>query len=117
MKTVMQNEENNDHLAYWLSNASSLLFLLQRSLKAAGAAGTAQHRKPPPPTSLFGRMTQVCNNYDFLLYDISLSLLNIHDHYIYDSSWMQKCNNNIFASRIAACSRDFTLLQIFLWMN
>ncbi|KAG1359672.1 putative Myosin-8 [Cocos nucifera] len=58
MKFVMQNEENNDHLAYWLSNASCLLFLLQRSLKVAGAAGTAQHRKPPPPTSLFGRMTQ-----------------------------------------------------------
>ncbi|XP_073106123.1 myosin-8 isoform X2 [Elaeis guineensis] len=56
--SAIENEENNDHLAYWLSNASSLLFLLQRSLKAAGAAGTAQHRKPPPPTSLFGRMTQ-----------------------------------------------------------
>ncbi|XP_008800587.2 myosin-6-like isoform X2 [Phoenix dactylifera] len=53
--SAIENEENNDHLAYWLSNASSLLFLLQRSLKAAGAV---QHRKPPPPTSLFGRMTQ-----------------------------------------------------------
>ncbi|KAG1361430.1 putative Myosin-8 [Cocos nucifera] len=53
--SAIENEENNGHLAYWLSNASSLLFLLQRSLKAAGAV---QHRKPPPPTSLFGRMTQ-----------------------------------------------------------
>ncbi|XP_017698241.2 myosin-8-like [Phoenix dactylifera] len=56
--SAIENEENNVHLAYWLSNTSSLLFLLQRSLKAAGAAGTVQHRKPPPPTSLFGRMTQ-----------------------------------------------------------
>ena len=49
-----QNQDNNDHLAYWLSNTSALLFLLQRSLKAAGAP-----RKPPPSTSLFGRMTMV----------------------------------------------------------
>lgn len=46
-------------MAYWLSNTSTLLFLLQRSLKATGAAGSTPHRKPPPPTSLFGRMTQV----------------------------------------------------------
>ncbi|KAM7252959.1 hypothetical protein ACFE04_008860 [Oxalis oulophora] len=41
--------DNSKSLAYWLSNTSTLLFLLQRSLKAA---------KPPPPTSFFGRMTQ-----------------------------------------------------------
>lgn len=43
-------------MAYWLANTSTLLFLLQRSLKAS--SGTAA-RKPPTPTSLFGRMTQV----------------------------------------------------------
>lgn len=57
-ESMMQNEENNDHLAYWLSNTSSLLFLLQKSLKAAGGVGTAS-RKKPPATSLFGRMAQV----------------------------------------------------------
>ncbi|EHA8589917.1 myosin-17 [Cocos nucifera] len=51
----IENSESNDHLAYWLSNMSTLLHLLQRSLKAAGAI---PHQKPPPPTSLFGRMTQ-----------------------------------------------------------
>ncbi|XP_057959594.1 myosin-6-like isoform X2 [Malania oleifera] len=56
--SAIENQENNDHMAYWLSNASTLLFLLQRSLKATGAAGSTPHRKPPPPTSLFGRMTQ-----------------------------------------------------------
>lgn len=55
----MQNEESSDHLAYWLSNSSALLFLLQKSLKAAGTGGAIPRRKPPPPTSLFGRMTQV----------------------------------------------------------
>lgn len=46
-------------LAYWLSNASTLLLLLQRTLKAGGAAGiTPQHRRQSSAT-LFGRMTQV----------------------------------------------------------
>ncbi|KAL6978758.1 Myosin-6 [Sarracenia purpurea var. burkii] len=44
-------------MAYWLSNTSTLLFLLQRSSNAAGAPGLTPPRKPPPPTSLFGRMT------------------------------------------------------------
>ncbi|KAJ0054257.1 hypothetical protein Pint_01627 [Pistacia integerrima] len=51
--SAIENEENNDHMAYWLSNTSTLLFLLQRSLKAAGAT---PHKKPPTATSLFGRM-------------------------------------------------------------
>ncbi|XAR58689.1 Myosin ATPase [Bertholletia excelsa] len=55
--SAIENQDNNDHMAYWLSNTSTLLFLLQKSLKAAGASGGASHRKPPPPTSLFGRMT------------------------------------------------------------
>lgn len=56
---LLQNEDDNDHLAYWLSNTSTLLFLLQHSLKAVGSAS---HRKTPPtqpPQTLFGRMTQV----------------------------------------------------------
>ncbi|KAK9082960.1 hypothetical protein Scep_029431 [Stephania cephalantha] len=56
--SAIEDEENNEHMAYWLSNASTLLFLLQRSLKGDGAAGSTPSRKPPVPTSLFGRMTQ-----------------------------------------------------------
>ncbi|KAF8394148.1 hypothetical protein HHK36_020354 [Tetracentron sinense] len=52
------NQDNNDHMAYWLSNTSTLLFLLQQNLKSSGAAGAMPCRKPPPATSLFGRMTQ-----------------------------------------------------------
>ncbi|KAL0419690.1 UNVERIFIED_CONTAM: Myosin-8 [Sesamum radiatum] len=55
--SAIENQDNNDHMAYWLSNTSTLLFLLQKSMKPAGAAGATPVRKPPPPTSLFGRMT------------------------------------------------------------
>jgi myosin-5 len=54
--SAIENQDDNDHMAYWLTNTSTLLFLLQRSLKAS--SGTVA-RKPPTPTSLFGRMTQV----------------------------------------------------------
>ncbi|KAG5533006.1 hypothetical protein RHGRI_027295 [Rhododendron griersonianum] len=51
-------EDNNDILAYWLSNASTLLLLLQRTLKASGAAGMAPQRRRSSSATLFGRMTQ-----------------------------------------------------------
>ncbi|GMI85728.1 ARABIDOPSIS MYOSIN 2, MYOSIN X1 2, myosin 2, MYOSIN XI-6 [Hibiscus trionum] len=57
MGSAIENEENNGHMAYWLSNTSALLFLLQKSLKASGANGATPSQKPPTPTSLFGRMT------------------------------------------------------------
>lgn len=62
-----QNQDNNDHMAYWLSNTSTLLFLLQKSLTSTGAAGAAPRRKPPP-TSLFGRMAMVLGHFDFSLF-------------------------------------------------
>lgn len=54
-----QTQDNNDVLAYWLSNASTLLLLLQRTLKASGAAGMAPQRRRSSSATLFGRMTQV----------------------------------------------------------
>ncbi|CAL5343097.1 unnamed protein product [Camellia sinensis] len=51
-------EDNNDILAYWLSNSSTLLLLLQRTLKASGAAGMAPQRRRSSSATLFGRMTQ-----------------------------------------------------------
>ncbi|KAL2325366.1 hypothetical protein Fmac_024424 [Flemingia macrophylla] len=51
-------QDNNDVLAYWLSNASTLLLLLQRTLKASGAAGMAPQRRRSSSATLFGRMTQ-----------------------------------------------------------
>ncbi|TYG53011.1 hypothetical protein ES288_D09G074800v1 [Gossypium darwinii] len=49
----LEKQDDNDHMAYWLSNTSALLFLLQSSLKSSAAA-----QKPPAPTSFFSRMTQ-----------------------------------------------------------
>ena len=55
-----QTQDNNDILSYWLSNASTLLLLLQRTLKASGAAGMAPQRRRSSSATLFGRMTQAC---------------------------------------------------------
>ncbi|CAN4093467.1 unnamed protein product [Withania somnifera] len=41
-------------MAYWLSNILALFFLIQKSLKPAGATPTSKRQ---PPASLFGRMT------------------------------------------------------------
>ncbi|XP_027934227.1 myosin-11-like isoform X1 [Vigna unguiculata] len=55
---AIETQDNNDVLAYWLSNASTLLLLLQRTLKASGAAGMAPQRRRSSSATLFGRMTQ-----------------------------------------------------------
>ncbi|KAJ7978140.1 Myosin [Quillaja saponaria] len=55
---AIETQGNNDTLAYWLSNASTLLLLLQRTLKASGAAGMAPQRRRSSSATLFGRMTQ-----------------------------------------------------------
>eukprot|EP01018_Ginkgo_biloba_P031563 Gb_12711 [translate_table: standard] len=55
--SAIEIQENNDVLAYWLSNTSTLLFFLQRTLKATGAAGITPQRRRSSST-LFGRMAQ-----------------------------------------------------------
>ncbi|KAK6139637.1 hypothetical protein DH2020_026621 [Rehmannia glutinosa] len=50
--------DNNDVLAYWLCNTSTLLMLLQHTLKASGAASLTPHRRRSSSASLFGRMSQ-----------------------------------------------------------
>ncbi|KAI9392862.1 hypothetical protein POPTR_006G145700v4 [Populus trichocarpa] len=50
--------DNNDVLAYWLSNSSTLLLLLQHTLKASGAASLTPQRRRTSSASLFGRMSQ-----------------------------------------------------------
>ncbi|TKY45470.1 Myosin-11 protein [Spatholobus suberectus] len=65
--------DNNDILAYWLSNASTLLLLLQRTLKASGAAGVAPQRRCSSSGTLFGRMTQ---SFRGTPAEVNLSLIN-----------------------------------------
>uniref|UniRef100_A0A7N0ZXB4 Myosin-17-like n=1 Tax=Kalanchoe fedtschenkoi TaxID=63787 RepID=A0A7N0ZXB4_KALFE len=50
--------DNNDTLSYWLSNSSTLLLLLQRTLKASGAASLTPQRRRAGSASIFGRMSQ-----------------------------------------------------------
>ncbi|KAK8615226.1 hypothetical protein V6N13_069004 [Hibiscus sabdariffa] len=58
MSTLLKVQDNNDFLAYWLSNSSTLLMLLQRTLKASGAASLTPQRRRASSASLFGRMSQ-----------------------------------------------------------
>ncbi|WZY75236.1 hypothetical protein YC2023_021620 [Brassica napus] len=53
-----QVPDNNEVLAYWLSNSATLLLLLQRTLKATGAASLTPQRRRTTSASLFGRMSQ-----------------------------------------------------------
>ncbi|CAJ2674075.1 myosin-7-like [Trifolium pratense] len=49
--SAIEDQDNNNCMAYWLSNTSALFFHLQRCLRVPA-------RKPPTPTGFFGRMTQ-----------------------------------------------------------
>ncbi|KAJ8460564.1 hypothetical protein OPV22_033490 [Ensete ventricosum] len=55
---AIETQDNNEVFAYWLSNASTLLLLLQRTLKASGAVGIAPQRRRSSSATLFGKMTQ-----------------------------------------------------------
>ncbi|XP_074280784.1 myosin-17-like [Silene latifolia] len=57
--SAIEVQDNNDMLAYWLSNTSSLLLLLQQTLKATGTAGFTPQRRRTMSTSLFGRMSSL----------------------------------------------------------
>ncbi|XP_008456315.2 myosin-11 isoform X2 [Cucumis melo] len=70
---AIESQDNNDVLAYWLSNASTLLLLLQRTLKASGAAGMAPQRRRSSSATIFGRMTQ---SFRGAPQGVNLSLIN-----------------------------------------
>ncbi|EES03165.2 hypothetical protein BDA96_03G215100 [Sorghum bicolor] len=53
--SAIESQDNNDKLAYWLSNSSTLLLLLQRTLKTSGAAGLTPQRRRSSAAS-FGRV-------------------------------------------------------------
>ncbi|XP_020698771.1 myosin-17 isoform X2 [Dendrobium catenatum] len=57
ISSAVEGQDNNDILCYWLSNCSTLLLLLQRTLKASGAASLTPQRRRTPSSSLFGRMS------------------------------------------------------------
>ncbi|AES81671.2 putative myosin ATPase [Medicago truncatula] len=56
--SAIEDQDDNALMAYWLSNTSALLFLLEQSLKTGTSTNATPNGKPPNPTSLFGRMTK-----------------------------------------------------------
>ncbi|CAN1218264.1 XI-K [Linum perenne] len=56
--SAIEAQDNNDVLSYWLSNSATLLLLLQRTLKATGAASLTPQRRRSTSSSLFGRVSQ-----------------------------------------------------------
>ncbi|NP_001288468.1 myosin-6-like [Zea mays] len=54
--SAMQKHDSNEDLAYWLSNSSTLLIMLQKSLKAAGSTGISPQKRPQTQSSFLGRM-------------------------------------------------------------
>uniref|UniRef100_A0A1J3DBV5 Myosin-13 n=1 Tax=Noccaea caerulescens TaxID=107243 RepID=A0A1J3DBV5_NOCCA len=44
--SAIKNEDDNANLAYWLSNTSTLLFMLQQSLKSGGTGATPLRKSP-----------------------------------------------------------------------
>lgn len=76
--SLFQVQDNNDALSYWLSNLSTLLVLLQRTLKASGTTSLTPQRRRSTSASLFGRMSQVSNSFQSLKHlDMHIVLFNI----------------------------------------
>uniref|UniRef100_A0AB38Z7G9 TRAFAC class myosin-kinesin ATPase2 n=1 Tax=Paeonia suffruticosa TaxID=45171 RepID=A0AB38Z7G9_PAESU len=58
IRSSIESRNNISDLAYWLSTTSTLLFLVQNTVKASNTAYAASHRNQASPTTLFGRMAQ-----------------------------------------------------------
>ncbi|GAV69100.1 Myosin_head domain-containing protein/IQ domain-containing protein/DIL domain-containing protein/Myosin_N domain-containing protein [Cephalotus follicularis] len=55
IRTSIEKQDHISDLAYWLSTTSTLLFLLQSTLKASTAHIATSHRNRTSPASLLGR--------------------------------------------------------------
>ncbi|XP_049398570.1 myosin-12 isoform X2 [Solanum stenotomum] len=58
IRSSIEDQDNTGDLAYWLSTSSTLLFLLQSTIKAGNAPTRSPYRNRSSPTTLFGRMAQ-----------------------------------------------------------
>lgn len=58
IRLSIEDQESVEELAYWLSTTSTLLFLLQSTIKASNAPNVSSQRHRSSPTTLFGRMAQ-----------------------------------------------------------
>jgi hypothetical protein len=84
MLFVFQKHDSNEDLAYWLSNSSTLLIMLQKSLKAAGSTGISPQKRPQTQSSFLGRMVRFINyswswlTCSFFLKDMPILLTRIN---------------------------------------
>ncbi|XP_062173899.1 myosin-12 isoform X2 [Alnus glutinosa] len=58
IRSSTESQDNVTDLAHWLSTTSTLLFLLQSTLKANNTTSAASHRNRNSPATLFCRMAQ-----------------------------------------------------------
>ncbi|KAL6894082.1 hypothetical protein ACP4OV_008180 [Aristida adscensionis] len=58
IRSSIEGVETSDDLAYWLSTTSTLLYLLQNTLKASSSSSKGSNRSRTPTGSLFSRMVQ-----------------------------------------------------------
>lgn len=58
IRSCVEGQDNVQDLAYWLTTTSTLLFLVQNTIKASNGPSTASHRHRNSPMTLFGRMAQ-----------------------------------------------------------
>ncbi|XP_020591661.1 myosin-12 [Phalaenopsis equestris] len=59
IRSNVENQESIGELAYWLSTTSTLLFLLQNTLKLSSASKSGANRRQSSSVSLFGRMARI----------------------------------------------------------
>ncbi|KAL3516640.1 hypothetical protein ACH5RR_023542 [Cinchona calisaya] len=58
IRSSIEGQENPEVLAYWLSATSTLLLLVQRTIKANTTANVVTHRNRSSPSTFFSRMAQ-----------------------------------------------------------
>lgn len=58
IRSCVEGQDNVKDQAFWLTATSTLLFLVQNTIKASNAPTTASHRHRNSPTTLFARMAQ-----------------------------------------------------------
>lgn len=58
IRSSVENQENVSELAYWLSTTSTLLFLLQNTLKASNTSTFGSHHSRTTTVTLFSRMAR-----------------------------------------------------------
>ncbi|WOL01344.1 hypothetical protein Cni_G10060 [Canna indica] len=73
IRSSVENQENIGELAYWLSTTSTLLFLLQKNLRASNASSTGSYCSRATTSSFFSRIAQNARS--------SLSIMGISSGY------------------------------------